>query len=56
MSLGEQKSGSVHIHWTTHFPRGLTHKDIDMAQYCDQQAALIGTVQQVDANKCKPSS
>ncbi|KAE8547993.1 hypothetical protein TMatcc_009826 [Talaromyces marneffei ATCC 18224] len=50
------KSGSVRIHWTTHVPRGLTQKDIDMAQYCDQQAALIGTVPQVDANKCKPAS
>lgn len=56
MSLGEQKAGSVHIHWTTHFPRGITQKDIDMAQYCDQQAALIGTVQQSDANKCRPLS
>ncbi|EED14080.1 MFS monocarboxylate transporter, putative [Talaromyces stipitatus ATCC 10500] len=45
------KSGSVSIHWTTHFPRGLTRKDVDMAQYCDQQAASIGTVQPSEANK-----
>ncbi|KAH8688855.1 putative MFS monocarboxylate transporter [Talaromyces proteolyticus] len=46
------KSGSVHVHWTTHVPRGLSEKDIQMAQYCDQQAGQIGTVSQAEANKC----
>ncbi|OKL63021.1 hypothetical protein UA08_02047 [Talaromyces atroroseus] len=45
------KSGSVRVHWTTHYPRGLTDKDIEMARYCDQQAETIGTVEQSGANK-----
>ncbi|PGH12052.1 hypothetical protein AJ80_06871 [Polytolypa hystricis UAMH7299] len=46
------KFGSVDIHWTTHFPRGLSMKDVDMAQYCDEQSAHIGTVDQSQAQKC----
>ncbi|KAL1960153.1 hypothetical protein VTO42DRAFT_8696 [Malbranchea cinnamomea] len=49
------KSGSVHIHWTTHFPRGLSGKDTAMARYCDEQARLIGTVERSEAQKCGPS-
>jgi pterin-4a-carbinolamine dehydratase len=33
--------GTVSILWTTHYPRGLSHKDIFMARYCDEQAKLI---------------
>ncbi|KKA16994.1 Pterin-4-alpha-carbinolamine dehydratase family protein [Rasamsonia emersonii CBS 393.64] len=50
------KAGSVQVHWTTHHPRGLTDKDIYMAQYCDEQARLIGTVDRSEANKCGPKT
>ncbi|KAF2671240.1 transcriptional coactivator/pterin dehydratase [Microthyrium microscopicum] len=48
------KYGSLTVHWTTHHPRGLSNKDVRMAQYCDEQAASIGTVKSDDAVKCKP--
>ncbi|KAL1995399.1 hypothetical protein VTN49DRAFT_1586 [Thermomyces lanuginosus] len=48
------KAGSVQVHWTTHFPRGLSEKDIQMAQYCDEQARLIGTVDPAESNRCGP--
>ena len=51
-----QKTGSVDVHWTTHHPRGLSHKDTFMAKYCDEQASLIGTVNTTEAQKCGPSS
>lgn len=42
------------MHWTTHHPRGLTAKDITMAQYCDDQGSLIKTVDKGEAAKCGP--
>jgi 4a-hydroxytetrahydrobiopterin dehydratase len=30
------------IRWTTHSPPGLSGKDIEMAQYCDEQALVFG--------------
>ncbi|KAH7077739.1 pterin 4 alpha carbinolamine dehydratase-domain-containing protein [Paraphoma chrysanthemicola] len=32
----------VNIEWTTHKPEGLSIKDIEMAEYCDQTAEEIG--------------
>ncbi|KAF2476781.1 transcriptional coactivator/pterin dehydratase [Lindgomyces ingoldianus] len=46
--------GSLTVYWTTHKPRGLSAKDTFMARYCDDQAQLIGTVGQSDAQKCGP--
>ena len=34
----------VHIRWTTHSPRGLSEKDVDMAQFCEAQAQGLGEV------------
>ncbi|KAE8361997.1 transcriptional coactivator/pterin dehydratase [Aspergillus caelatus] len=48
--------GSVDIHWTTHQPRGLTDKDLTMAQHCDEAAELMGAVQKEEGKKCGPSS
>ncbi|KAJ5081853.1 hypothetical protein NUU61_010117 [Penicillium alfredii] len=47
--------GSVDVHWTTHRPRGLTHKDIAMAQHCDNGAGLMGAVETGQGLKCGPS-
>ncbi|KAE8350638.1 transcriptional coactivator/pterin dehydratase [Aspergillus coremiiformis] len=44
--------GSVDIHWTTHQPRGLTDKDLTMAQHCDEAAELMGSVEQDQGKKC----
>ncbi|KAL2000598.1 hypothetical protein VTN02DRAFT_2864 [Thermoascus thermophilus] len=49
------KFGSVHIHWTTHHPRGLSAKDTFMARYCDEQAKIIGAVKKGDHAKCAPA-
>ncbi|KAJ5172872.1 hypothetical protein N7492_005465 [Penicillium capsulatum] len=46
--------GSVDVHWTTHNPRGLTNKDITMAQHCDNGAGLIGAVDSGQGLKCGP--
>jgi 4a-hydroxytetrahydrobiopterin dehydratase len=32
------------IRWTTHSPPGLSGKDIEMAQFCDEQAVIFGEV------------
>ncbi|KAL2056471.1 hypothetical protein ABVK25_003495 [Lepraria finkii] len=48
-------TGSLTVHWTTHYPRGLSAKDTFMAKYCDEQARIIGTVDQSDAQKCGPN-
>ncbi|USP73884.1 Putative pterin-4-alpha-carbinolamine dehydratase [Curvularia clavata] len=32
----------VTIEWTTHNPNGLSSKDVDMAEFCNQKAAEIG--------------
>ncbi|KAE8144180.1 transcriptional coactivator/pterin dehydratase [Aspergillus avenaceus] len=47
--------GSVDIHWTTHHPRGLTEKDISMAQHCEEAAELMGAVEPDQGKKCGPS-
>ncbi|KAJ5223862.1 transcriptional coactivator/pterin dehydratase [Penicillium chermesinum] len=44
--------GSVDVHWTTHQPRGLTHKDVSMAQHCDKGANVIGAVEAGQGQKC----
>ncbi|KAJ5150093.1 hypothetical protein N7448_001671 [Penicillium atrosanguineum] len=46
--------GSVDVHWTTHRPRGLTVKDIAMAQHCDNGAGLMGCVEPEQGLKCGP--
>ncbi|PTU19514.1 hypothetical protein P175DRAFT_0503050 [Aspergillus ochraceoroseus IBT 24754] len=48
--------GSVDVHWTTHHPRGLTDKDISMAEYCEQAAQLMGAVEEGQGKKCGPGS
>lgn len=32
------------IRWTTHSPRGLSEKDVQMARFCDVQAVKYGEV------------
>jgi 4a-hydroxytetrahydrobiopterin dehydratase len=32
----------VTVEWTTHKPEGLSVKDVDMAEFCDQTATEIG--------------
>ncbi|KAI2741984.1 hypothetical protein DTO013F2_8647 [Penicillium roqueforti] len=49
MTLG---IGTVDVHWTTHRPRGLTHKDISMARYCDDLAKLMGAVEPGQGLNC----
>ncbi|KAF7181012.1 hypothetical protein CNMCM7691_000141 [Aspergillus felis] len=44
--------GSVDVHWTTHNPRGLSSKDIAMAQHCDEGAQLMGAVAEAEGKKC----
>ncbi|KAH8148877.1 uncharacterized protein LAJ45_07221 [Morchella importuna] len=34
----------VVIRWTTHNPLGLSHKDIEMAKFCDERGAELGDV------------
>ncbi|KAK8251955.1 pterin-4-alpha-carbinolamine dehydratase family protein [Phyllosticta capitalensis] len=46
------KPSSVEVHWTTHVPRGLSSKDIDMARYCEEQATEIGTVDKGQGQNC----
>ncbi|KAJ5175828.1 uncharacterized protein N7482_001705 [Penicillium canariense] len=47
--------GSVDVHWTTHRPRGLTHKDITMARHCDNGAGLMGAVESGQGLTCGPT-
>ncbi|KAF4151602.1 hypothetical protein CNMCM6936_004003 [Aspergillus lentulus] len=44
--------GSVDVHWTTHNPRGLSSKDIAMAQHCEEGAELMGAVAEAQGKKC----
>ncbi|KAJ5907380.1 Transcriptional coactivator/pterin dehydratase [Penicillium taxi] len=46
--------GSVDVHWTTHHPRGLTNKDIKMAQFCENGSDLMGAVASGHGIKCGP--
>ncbi|KAL4780800.1 transcriptional coactivator/pterin dehydratase [Aspergillus varians] len=48
--------GSVDVHWTTHNPRGLTDKDVSMAQFCEQASELMGAVQEGQGQKCGPGA
>ncbi|KAI9934948.1 hypothetical protein MW887_000569 [Aspergillus wentii] len=45
--------GSVDVHWTTHQPRGLSSKDINMAQHCEKGAELMSAVVKEEGKKCK---
>ncbi|GAM88363.1 hypothetical protein ANO11243_063960 [Dothideomycetidae sp. 11243] len=47
-----QTYGCVTVHWTTHRPKGLTHKDVDMAEHCQRSAELLGCVEEKDAPRC----
>ncbi|KAF2865073.1 transcriptional coactivator/pterin dehydratase [Massariosphaeria phaeospora] len=49
-------AGSLTVRWTTHIPHGLSAKDTFMARYCDEQAKVIGTVKQNEAQRCDPGS
>ncbi|KAG5298481.1 pterin-4-alpha-carbinolamine dehydratase [Histoplasma ohiense] len=46
------KFRSVHIHWTTHSPPGLSAIDTLMARYCDEQAKMLGTVDENQVKTC----
>ncbi|KAF2015098.1 transcriptional coactivator/pterin dehydratase [Aaosphaeria arxii CBS 175.79] len=48
------RAGSIDVHWITHSPPGLSHKDPKMAMYCDEQARHIGTTEPSQARKCGP--
>jgi len=52
----ETGAGHVTVHWTTHFPRGLSSQDMFMARYCDEQARdNIKATERNDAHKCDPA-
>lgn len=36
----------VTVEWTTHKPEGLSIKDVEMAEFCDQVASKIGVKNQ----------
>jgi 4a-hydroxytetrahydrobiopterin dehydratase len=38
----ENMYNEVTIEWTTHKPKGLSIKDVEMAEFCDQKAVEIG--------------
>ena len=40
-----QSYNQTTITWTTHNPEGLTIKDVEMAQFCDEQAKAFGEVE-----------
>ncbi|OJD17785.1 hypothetical protein AJ78_02137 [Emergomyces pasteurianus Ep9510] len=46
------KFRSVNVHWTTHSPPGLSAKDTLMAKYCDEQAKMIGAVDESQVETC----
>ncbi|PGH17295.1 hypothetical protein AJ79_01178 [Helicocarpus griseus UAMH5409] len=46
------KFRSVYIHWTTHSPPGLSAKDTMMAKYCDEQAKMLGAVDESQVQTC----
>ena len=48
------RNGSVTIHWHTHHPSGLSDKDLLMAQFCDEEAAVLKPVGKEEATKCEP--
>ncbi|EAW18814.1 4a-hydroxytetrahydrobiopterin dehydratase [Aspergillus fischeri NRRL 181] len=52
MVRGDKRIGSVDVHWTTHNPRGLSSKDIAMAQHCEEGAQLMGAVAEAQGKKC----
>ncbi|KAA8899026.1 transcriptional coactivator/pterin dehydratase, partial [Sphaerosporella brunnea] len=33
---------TVRVRWTTHNPKGLSDKDVEMAKFCDEKAAEVG--------------
>jgi len=41
------------IRWTTHSPPGLSSKDVQMAQYCDEKAAEFGEVVETKSESAK---
>lgn len=47
---------SVFYHWTTHRPRGLSSKDIQMARLCDEKADLLGHVTRSESEQQTPAS
>ncbi|OAX79573.1 hypothetical protein ACJ72_06105 [Emergomyces africanus] len=46
------KFRSVNVHWTTHSPPGLSAKDTLMAKYCDEQANMLGAVDESQVVTC----
>jgi 4a-hydroxytetrahydrobiopterin dehydratase len=40
----QQVYNTTFIRWTTHSPPGLSAKDVEMARFCDEQAAVFGEV------------
>ncbi|OQO10454.1 hypothetical protein B0A48_03751 [Cryoendolithus antarcticus] len=40
------------ITWTTHAPRGLSGKDVDMAEFCDETAREFGEVEEGESKGC----
>ncbi|KAF1976833.1 transcriptional coactivator/pterin dehydratase [Bimuria novae-zelandiae CBS 107.79] len=46
---------TLKVIWTTHKPPGLSNKDIQMADYCDEQASSIGTVEPSETPQCGPT-
>lgn len=50
-----QTMSTLKVIWTTHKPPGLSDKDIQMANYCDEQASYIRIVEPSDAPRCGPA-
>ena len=46
----------VTIEWTTHKPEGLSIKDVDMAEICDQTADKIGLTKARDEDESTGTS
>lgn len=42
--IGEQVFNTTFIRWTTHHPKGLSEKDIELATICDKLATDFGEV------------
>lgn len=39
----QEGQGSVYVYWTTHRPRGLSEKDVSMAEFTENIAADMGS-------------
>ncbi|ORY10822.1 hypothetical protein BCR34DRAFT_485087, partial [Clohesyomyces aquaticus] len=55
MRLFRLTMSSLKVIWTTHKPSRLSNKDIQIANYCDEQASHIRVVEPSEAPRCGPT-